>query len=116
KGIAPDLYEDGQQIRDWVYVGDVVDTALALISLDAPARLVNVCSGAPTTLAEACDLLAEVYDTGVRPNVVGGHRGGDMRHCLGDARPLTDLLGRDPVAFRDGVRLAFGTATEPSAP
>ncbi|MBA3672945.1 MAG: NAD-dependent epimerase/dehydratase family protein, partial [Gemmatimonadaceae bacterium] len=63
KGIAPDLYEDGQQIRDWVYVGDVVDTALALISLDAPARLVNVCSGAPTTLAEACDLLAEVYDT-----------------------------------------------------
>jgi dTDP-L-rhamnose 4-epimerase len=107
-GQQPRLFEDGQQIRDWVYVGDVVDTALTLARSEGPSRLVNVCSGAPTTLLEACDLLADSLGSPTRAIVVGGFRAGDMRHCLGDAAPLASLLGRPPVAFRDGVRLAFG--------
>jgi dTDP-L-rhamnose 4-epimerase len=106
-GHAPTLFEDGQQIRDWVYVGDVVATALTLIDSDGAPQVVNVCSGVPTTLLEACQLLAASLGTDVEPRVVGGFRGGDMRHCLGDAGPLTELLGRPPVAFRDGVSLAF---------
>jgi dTDP-L-rhamnose 4-epimerase len=109
-GRTPTLFEDGQQIRDWVYVGDVVATALALTTLPAPARVVNVCSGVPTTLEQACEILADCLGTGVRPEVVGGFRPGDMRHCLGDAAPLAALLGRAPVPFADGARLTFGTA------
>lgn len=107
-GHAPTLFEDGQQIRDWVYVGDVVATALALTALSAPSQIVNVCSGAPTTLLEACEILADCLGTDVRPRVVGGFRPGDMRHCLGDAAPLEALLGRPPVPFTDGARLTFG--------
>jgi dTDP-L-rhamnose 4-epimerase len=106
-GQAPKLFEDGRQIRDWVYVGDVVDTALTLAASGGPGTTINVCSGVPTTLLEACELLSESIGTGVQPQVVGGFRAGDMRHCLGDATPLFALLGRSPVAFREGVRLAF---------
>jgi dTDP-L-rhamnose 4-epimerase len=109
-GETPTLFEDGQQIRDWVYVGDVVATALALTRMSTPARVVNVCSGAPTTLKEACEILSDCLGTGVQPKVVGGFRPGDMRHCLGDAAPLEALLGRPPVAFADGARLTFGAA------
>ncbi|HEU4877845.1 MAG TPA: NAD-dependent epimerase/dehydratase family protein [Gemmatimonadaceae bacterium] len=108
-GYAPTLFEDGQQIRDWVYVGDVVDTALALSKKSEASQLLNVCSGVPTTLLEACDVLSEALARDdIRAKVVGGFRPGDMRHCLGDAEPLAELLGRRPVAFRDGARLAFG--------
>jgi dTDP-L-rhamnose 4-epimerase len=109
-GQAPTLFEDGQQIRDWVYVGDVVATALALAQQPSPARVVNVCSGVPTTLQEACEILADCLGTGVEPKIVGGFRPGDMRHCLGDAAPLTELLGRSPVPFAEGARLTFGSA------
>jgi dTDP-L-rhamnose 4-epimerase len=109
-GQTPTLFEDGQQIRDWVYVGDVVATALALMQQPSPARVVNVCSGVPTTLQEACEILADCLGTGVEPQIVGGFRPGDMRHCLGDAAPLTELLGRAPVPFAEGARLTFGSA------
>jgi len=115
-GHTPTLFEDGQQIRDWVYVGDVVATALALTARPAPARVVNVCSGVPTTLTEACEILADCLGTDVRPEVVGGFRPGDMRHCLGDAAPLEALLGRPPVPFADGARLTFGAPNAATRP
>ena len=88
----------------------LVATALALTGRPAPAQVVNVCSGVPTTLIEACEILADCLGTDVRPRVVGGFRPGDMRHCLGDAAPLEALLGRAPVPFVEGARLTFGTA------
>jgi dTDP-L-rhamnose 4-epimerase len=113
-GATPQLFEDGRQIRDWVYVGDVVDTALALTRSATRHPVVNVCSGVPTTLLEACRLLSAALGTGVEPEIVGGFRQGDMRHCLGDAGPLTELLGRTPVPFSKGAYLAFAPDSAPS--
>ncbi|MEO7086630.1 MAG: NAD-dependent epimerase/dehydratase family protein [Gemmatimonadaceae bacterium] len=106
-GNRPALFEDGRQIRDWVYVGDVVATTLALLDNPSPPSLVNVCTGVPTTLTEACTLIAEALGVDCPPEIVGGFRPGDMRHCLGDAAVLRTLLGRDPVDLNRGVPLAF---------
>jgi dTDP-L-rhamnose 4-epimerase len=107
-GETPKLFEDGRQQRDWVYVGDVVAAALALLegSGEQPA-VVNVCSGLPTTLLEACEHLARALGVPSRAEVVGGFRTGDMRHCLGDPAALTSLIGRPPIPFEDGAALAF---------
>jgi dTDP-L-rhamnose 4-epimerase len=107
-GRAPKLFEDGKQIRDWVYVGDIVDAALAILGAKDAPPVINICSGAPTTLSGACDILAHIMETNCPPDVVGGFRPGDMRHCLGDASTLATLLGRPPVAFPEGARLTFG--------
>jgi dTDP-L-rhamnose 4-epimerase len=106
-GQSPSLFEDGRQIRDWVYVGDIVDAALALLDGAPAGPVVNVCSGVATTLTEACGYIAEAVGSSARPTVVGGFRPGDMRHCLGDPVNLRALLGRDPVSFREGAALAF---------
>ncbi|HYH09766.1 MAG TPA: NAD-dependent epimerase/dehydratase family protein [Thermoanaerobaculia bacterium] len=105
----PKLLEDGRQIRDWVYVGDIVATVLALSARtgDQPA-FVNVCSGVATRLGEACELISEATGVECSPEVVGGYRPGDMRHCLGDPSTLRRVIGREPVPFREGARLAFG--------
>ncbi len=108
-GVSPSLFEDGQQIRDWVYVGDVVDTALALSTRFDAAEVVNVCSGRPATLAEACALLAEAMGTTCEPRIVGGFRAGDMRHCLGDPSTFKRVVGRDPTPLDRGTRLTFGS-------
>ena len=107
-GRRPPLLEDGRQIRDWVYVGDVVAAMLALVAGATAPAVMNVCSGVPTRLTEACEGIAETLGVDCPPEIVGGFRPGDMRHCLGDPTLLRTLLGRDPLAFKDGVRLAFG--------
>jgi nucleoside-diphosphate-sugar epimerase len=107
-GVTPTLFEDGRQIRDWVYVGDLVQAVLALVDGAAAPPIVNVCSGRPTTLREACDILARTLDTSCSPNIAGGFRPGDMRHCLGDPGNFAKLLGRQPLSFAEGAPLAFG--------
>ena len=107
-GERPKLFEDGQQIRDWVFVGDVVAAILSVLTGVGARAVINVCSGVPTRLVEACEWIAESLGVDCPPQVVGGYRPGDMRHCLGDASALRALLGRDPLAFKDGVSMAFG--------
>jgi dTDP-L-rhamnose 4-epimerase len=111
-GNRPKLFEDGRQIRDWVYVGDVVATTLALLDSANPPSLVNVCTNVPTTLTDACTLIADSLGVDCPPEVVGGFRPGDMRHCLGDATVLRKLLGREPVDLERGVPLAFQPRVE----
>jgi dTDP-L-rhamnose 4-epimerase len=107
-GHEPMLFEDGRQLRDWVYVGDLVDAILKLAQNPRPA-LVNVCSGVGTSLVDACEHLAAAIGVPSSFRVVGGYRAGDMRHCVGDNSTLTNLIGRSPISFADGARLAFGS-------
>jgi dTDP-L-rhamnose 4-epimerase len=106
-GINPTLFEDGRQIRDWVYTGDIVDAVLKILDSASPPALLNVCSGQPATLLEAIQLLCEVYGTKVTPIFTGGYRFGDMRHCLGDPAELMELIGRKPLSFQQGVEQVF---------
>lgn len=107
EGRSPELLEDGNQKRDWVYVGDVVDTVMALLHEKAAGKITNVCSGVPTTLKEACARISEVCGHPCEPVIRGGYRPGDMRHCLGDSAAVESILGRKPVAFDDGCLKAF---------
>jgi dTDP-L-rhamnose 4-epimerase len=109
-GQSPRLFEDGRQIRDWVYVGDVVEVMVALLNGAEAPPVVNVCSGVPTTLLEACQYLQQAFGVVCSPQVAGGFRPGDMRHCLGDPRHCQQLLGRAPIDFRRGAMLAFGVS------
>jgi dTDP-L-rhamnose 4-epimerase len=109
-GTRPTLFEDGRQIRDWVFVGDVVDAVLAALDGRCAHPVVNVCSGVPTTLLDACEVLARVMGRAVTPEVRGGFRPGDMRHCLGSTERLAALLGRAPVPFADGAARVWGPA------
>jgi dTDP-L-rhamnose 4-epimerase len=106
-GQRPRLLEDGRQIRDWVFVGDVVAAIQARLA-QAVAPAVITLSGVPTTLVEACGIIADALGVDCPPEVVGGYRPGDMRHCLGDPAALRALLCRDPLAFKDGAPMAFG--------
>ncbi len=106
-GVRPRLFEDGRQIRDWVYVGDIVSAVQSLIQSEHPPALVNVCTGVPATLAEACSTIAAAMGKDCPPDVIGGYRRGDMRHCLGDPSTVTKVLGRKPIPLREGARLAF---------
>jgi UDP-glucose 4-epimerase len=102
-----DIHEDGLQSRDFVSVTDVVDTIRAILDGRPCPPVLNVCSGKPTTLIEACTIIGDAVGRKPVIHMTGESRPGDMRHCLGDAGPLTELLGRAPVSFAEGACVAF---------
>jgi dTDP-L-rhamnose 4-epimerase len=110
-GSKPSLFEDGRQLRDWVYVGDLVDAIMRVVEGTPSPAYVNVCSGVGTSLLDACEHVSKALGVPASYRVVGGYRAGDMRHCLGDNSTLSRLIGRAPVTFEQGARLAFGATT-----
>jgi dTDP-L-rhamnose 4-epimerase len=104
-GVAPLVYEDGGQRRDFVNVRDVARAiALAVEGDGANGRAVNVGSGRSVTVSEIAAELARVLDVDVEPELTGRFRAGDIRHCFADVSLARALLGYEPqVGLEDGM-------------
>jgi dTDP-L-rhamnose 4-epimerase len=104
-GKAPLIFEDGQQTRDFIHVGDVA--AAVVRSLDADAGVsgaFNICTGRPIRIAEIATVLADRLGVDILPEIVGRYRVGDIRHCVGDPTRARAALGFEArTSFADGV-------------
>ncbi len=106
-GRAPQVYEDGRQLRDFVHVHDVARANLAALGAGEPGRLrsFNVASGQPHTVGEMATVLAEAFG-GPQPQVTGRFRLGDVRHIVAspEAAAAAGGLGfRAETDFRSGM-------------
>lgn len=103
---APVIFEDGQQMRDFVSVHDVVRAnVLAMENSGADGRAVNIGSGNPVTICEVAEELQEVLGSRIPVEITGKYRAGDVRHCFGDIACAAELLGYRPqCAMADGMR------------
>lgn len=91
-----ELYEDGEMLRDFVYIEDVVFALLAAI--DSPvegARTFDVGSGQRSTISQAAHILARHYGA-PEPRVCGAYRQGDVRHAACDISPTLQMLDWAP--------------------
>jgi dTDP-L-rhamnose 4-epimerase len=104
-GRSPLVNEDGGQSRDFVHVSDVVQANL--LALRCPAkdgRVYNVGTGQPVTIRRVAELLAERLGIGIRPEITGRFRAGDIRHCHADVERARTDLGYEPhVSFEEGI-------------
>jgi dTDP-L-rhamnose 4-epimerase len=101
---SPIIFEDGQQMRDFVSVHDIVRAnLLAMENSGADGRAVNIGSGQPVTIREIADELQRALGSNLPLEITGKYRAGDIRHCFGDISLATQLLGYQP-----GTRLKEG--------
>ena len=96
------VYEDGQQLRDFVYVGDVARANL-LVFEDARAdyQAFNVGGGRMTTVIDFARRVAARAGSASQPRVTGEYRFGDTRHSVSDITQLA-ALGWTPQGSLDG--------------
>jgi UDP-glucose 4-epimerase len=113
-GMPINIYGDGQQTRDFVYVADVVRALIAGMALrpeDSP--VFNVCTGVPTSVEVLARLIADLtgrsLDIRTQPP-----RAGEIRHSVG-VRALADTIlsihGRVPLCDGLGQVLAWMTGS-----
>lgn len=102
------LYGDGQQVRDVLFVDDLVAAMLtALDNIDTVRGMAfNIGGGInhTTSLVELIELIERL--TGVTPALeVSRWRPGDQRYYVSDTSRFTAMTGwRQAVSFEDGVR------------
>jgi dTDP-L-rhamnose 4-epimerase len=96
-GKPPLIFEDGQQRRDFVHVGDIAQACrLALEVDDAVGRAFNVGSGQTVSVAEVASRLAGTIGVDIAPEITGECRLGDIRHCFPDVSLAQSVLGYQP--------------------
>ncbi|KTR93583.1 epimerase [Microbacterium testaceum] len=106
QGQGIDIFEDGQESRDFVYIDDVVEaTFLAATIPEAAGGVFNVGSGTATTVLDVVEALSAAFGVPVQTSITGRYRLGDIRHNVADTRRLSSVLGFHPeVPFAEGVR------------
>ncbi|MBV8349469.1 MAG: NAD-dependent epimerase/dehydratase family protein [Mycolicibacterium sp.] len=110
RGEAPEVFEDGGQMRDFVHVDDVAAANLkAVANHDDGFVAVNVCSGQPISIRDVAEQLSAASG-GPAPRVTGQYRSGDVRHIVADPVRARKLLGFSATIHpHDGLR-AFAKA------
>jgi dTDP-L-rhamnose 4-epimerase len=105
-GQKPMIFEDGEQRRDFVYVGDVARAfADALVHPDADGEVFNVGSGENRSVKQVAQSIARALNRNdIEPEIVGKGRVGDVRHCFCDGSRAAAALGfRAEKDFEEGI-------------
>ncbi len=98
-----EIFGDGNQTRDFVFVGDVAEALLAAASASR-SGVYNVGTGVATSVADLYRLCAETAHV-EQQSRFSPERPGDLRHSVLDA----SLAGRE-LEWRAGTTLAEGLA------
>jgi len=99
------IYEDGNPIRDFVNVRDVVQAnILALENEAAAGGIFNVGTGEPLTVLDLARAITAALKSSVELKFTNQFRIGDIRDCYADLTRSTKVLGYIPrIDFSTGV-------------
>lgn len=99
------IFEDGKETRDFVYIEDVVDATISGLEKDAAnGHSFNIGTGVATDVLTVARTLIEKYGAEVPVSIGGNYRLGDIRHNFADITLARTLLGFEPEwSFPEGI-------------
>lgn len=99
-GRAPEIQWDGEQSRDFTFIGDVVQANLAAAAATDPrvdGNVFNIGAGRPKSVNETLKTISEAMGVWIEP-VRTPKRAGDIRSSLADCSRARELLGWEAQA------------------
>ncbi len=95
-GSAPVIYGDGEQSRDFLYIGDCARATLAACHTGGlSGEVLNVGTGQQTTVNQLCTLLQGILNRQIPPRF-GPPQPGDIRYDYADVSKASRLLAYQP--------------------
>ena len=101
-GETPQIFGDGKQTRDYIYVGDVVRATLA--SQEVDGGVYNVGTGRETSVVELLELCVRVAEKDVQPEFAPPRSGELQRSVLDPGRAVDELGWRPERSLEEGLR------------
>ena len=105
QGIAPTIFGDGEQTRDFVYVADVVRANLLAVETEqAAGQVFNIGTGYQVSINQLFESLCGILGCDVQPNYAPP-RVGDIVHSLSNPDRAKKILGwQSEVSLEEGLR------------
>lgn len=101
---TPRVFGDGDQTRDYVFVGDIIEAFLAAAEVDARGTF-NIGTGVETSVLELGRLVADVCDREFEPEMVPARPGEVQRIAIDSARAAAELGWRSRTTLAHGLRV-----------
>ena len=103
EGEAPTIFGNGEQTRDYVYVGDVVRANLAAAESHATGAF-NIGLGVQTSVLQLVDALREISESNGFEPEFAPPRLGEVQHiAISPARAQGELGWEPQITLRDGL-------------
>ncbi|MBE50897.1 MAG: epimerase [Flavobacteriales bacterium] len=101
-----EIYEDGNQTRDFIYIDDVIESIFSSIkSSDIQQDIFNVGSGKGIKVIDVARKLRDLYNSSIEINISGRYRVGDIRHNFADVKKSKAYLGfESKTDFDSGIK------------
>lgn len=97
QGKGLNIFEDGHESRDFVYIDDVVSATAACADCGIHGTMtLNVGSGVRTSVLDVAAAITRHFKADVPITVTGAFRIGDIRHNFADISRIADLTGFTP--------------------
>ncbi len=95
QGRPPIIFGDGDQQRDFIYVGDIVRATLLALESDISGEAFNVGTGRGTSVREVAAMLSQRLRPGLEPRFEPPQPG-EIRHSIADISKIRRMLGFQP--------------------
>ena len=110
------IYGDGNQIRDFVYVKDIVQALLLAAEKGVPGSTYNVGSGSASSIRELAEILLDVTNTRAEIRYAP-FRAGEVLRSAADIRVAQEKLGYQPeYSLSDGLREIWACTNDTRTP
>lgn len=111
RGIANDeditIFGDGEQTRDFVYVGDIVDGIVAALMTNEVNAAYNLSTQTETNLRELVNILGNIAGRKIIPKYGPEHLGDIYKSMLSNARARRGLDWKPKISLEEGLRLTY---------
>ena len=100
------IFEDGKESRDFVYIDDVIDATILGIEKDeANYEVFNVGLGLAIDVNTVANTLVKEYKSNSKISISGNYRLGDIKDNYADLRKIHSKLAFTPkISFEEGIQ------------
>jgi dTDP-L-rhamnose 4-epimerase len=117
-GAVMNVFEDGDESRDFVYIDDVIDATAACVNSEiSGTHVFNVGSRERVSVMQVAQAVNTYFGGKSKIQVTGAFREGDIRHGLADISLASEVIEYEPKwRFQEGLRefLNWASQSEPT--
>ena len=99
------IFGDGENLRDYTYIKDVLQANLTVLDKDIGGEILNIACGSPIDLTNLAKLMLKITNKENLKIIYANPRPGDIKHSYGDiskAKKLMDFESK--YSQEDGLR------------
>lgn len=100
---APIIFGDGEQVRDFIYIDDVIEANIQAMLSDIKTGFFNIGTGTVTSILELANLMIKLSNNNFNP-IFEKALEGDVRMSMADITKAEEILGwKSKTKLEDGL-------------